>query len=164
MGVEVHDDRSKLDAILKEIAALARATVTVGVHQEEAKRDAGEFTNPQIGAVHEFGSGHIPERSFLRSTVDGGGPMAFAEQVSAKVARGQMSAGKAAEQIGVVTVGQVKQTIAHKIPPPLSPDTIAKRQEKGAHGGGLLSLGDATTPLIDSGQLVQSIQYKVEGV
>lgn len=164
MPVEVHDNRAKLDAILREVHKLAGAVVTVGVHGDDAQRKDDSETNPEIGAKHEFGSGHIPERSFLRSTVDGGKPMEFAEQISAKVARGQMSADRAAQQIGVVTVGEVKQTIAAKIPPPLSEQTIKRRLEKGAHGGGLASLGNSTTPLIDTGQLVQSIQYKVEGV
>lgn len=165
MSVEVQDNRAKLNAILREVHKLARATVTIGVHGDNAQRnDDSEFTNPQIGAVHEFGSGRIPERSFLRSTVDSGKPMDFAEQVSAKVARGQMTADRAAQQIGVVTVGEVKQTIAAKIPPPLSEQTIKRRLEKGAHGGGLASLGNSTTPLVDTGQLVQSIQYRVEGV
>jgi hypothetical protein len=164
MSVEVQDNRAKLDAILREVHKLAGAVVTVGVHGDNAQRKDDSETNPEIGAKHEFGSGHIPERSFLRSTVDSGKPMEFAEQVSAKVARGQMTADRAAQQIGVVTVGEVKQTIAAKIPPPLSEQTIQRRLEKGAHGGGLASLGNSTTPLVDTGQLVQSIQYRVEGV
>lgn len=164
MPVQVQDNRAKLDAILREVHKLAGATVTIGVHGDDADRKDGEFTNPQLGAVHEFGSGRIPERSFLRSTVDSGKPMEFAEQVSAKVARGDMTAEKAAQQVGVVVVGQVKQTIKNKIPPPLSEQTIKSRMAKGAHGGGLASLGNSTTPLIDTGQLVQSIQFRVEGV
>lgn len=164
MAVQVIDNRAVYDRIMREVEKLAGAVVTVGIHGDQAQRKDGEFTNPQLGAVHEFGGGNVPERSFLRSTVDGGGPLETAEQLSADVARGKLSADKAAQRLGVMTVGQVKQTIASKIPPPLSPDTVKKRMEKGAHGGGLASLGGATTPLIDTGQLVQSIQYKVEGV
>jgi len=164
MAVQVIDNRAVYDRIMREVEKLAGAVVTVGIHGDKAQRRGDDETNPEIGAKHEFGSGNIPERSFLRSTVDGGGPLETAEQLSADVARGKLTAAKAAQRLGVVTVGQVKQTIASKIPPPLSPDTVKKRMEKGAHGGGLASLGGATTPLIDTGQLVQSIQFKVEGV
>ena len=164
MSVEVQDNRAKLDAIMREVHKLAGATVTVGVHGDNAARKDDTETNPEIGAKHEFGSGNIPERSFLRSTVDGGKPIEEAEKVSAKVARGQMSAAQAAERVGVKTVGLVKDTIGARIPPPLSEQTIKRRLETGAHGGGALSLGSSTTPLVDTGQLVQSIQYRVEGV
>lgn len=164
MSVEILDNRTVQDRIMREVASLARAVVTIGIHQQEETRQGGDITNPQLGAVHEFGSDHIPERSFLRSTVDSGKPMEFAEKVAAKVAQGQLSAHQAANQVGVTVVGQVQQTIKAKIPPPLSDRTLKTRMAKGAHGGGVGAMGGAVTPLIDSGQLYASIQHKVEGV
>jgi hypothetical protein len=164
MSVEVQDNRAKLDAIMREIKRLDNAFVTVGIHGDKAQRKDDNETNPEIGAKHEFGSGNIPERSFLRSTIDGNKDLQEEmEQLSAAVARGQIRARVAAERLGLSAVDKVKRKIQAKIPPPLSPETIAKRAEKGAHGGGVGSMGGSTTPLIDSGQLIQSIQFKVGG-
>lgn len=162
-GVTITDNRRLYDAIQREVAKLRGAVVTVGIHGDDAGRDGGTLTNPQIGAIHEFGSGRIPERSFLRSTVDGSDLIATtAEQSASDVAHGKASADKAANRLGVVAVGAVKRTIQSRIPPPLSQQTLERRAAKGAHGGGLASMGGAATPLIDSGQLIQSIQYRAE--
>jgi hypothetical protein len=162
-GVTITDDRRLYDAIQREVAKLRGAVVTVGIHGDDSRRDDGAQTNPQIGAIHEFGSGRIPERSFLRSTVDGSDKIVkTAEQAASDVAHGKLSAEKAANRVGVVAVGAVKRTIQSRIPPPLSQQTLERRAAKGAHGGGLASMGGAATPLIDSGQLIQSIQYRAE--
>ena len=65
-GVEVTDDRRVLDRILREVAKLGGATVTVGVHGDTGIHGDGPETVAQVSATHEFGSGHVPERSFLR--------------------------------------------------------------------------------------------------
>ena len=164
-GVQVTDDRRVLDRIMREVAKLRGATVTVGVHADAGVHGDGPETVAQVAATHEFGSGRVPERSFLRSTVDGNPkPMIQAQKAAAAVCRGSLSAHDAAEQIGVVTVGAVKETILSRIPPPLAPSTVQRRLEKGEHGGGLASKSDALTPLVDTGQLIQSIQYRTEGV
>lgn len=164
MGVEVvRDDRRRLDAILREVDRLKRATVTLGIHGDAGQHEGAGVTVAQVGAFHEFGTSDVPERSFLRATVDGDRTiMETAEDAVRAVATGDMSAEKAANRVGVVGVGAIKRRIQSRIPPPLSEATVARRQAKGAHGGGLASMGNALTPLIDSGQLIQSIQYRAE--
>lgn len=162
--VTITDDDKLYRKILREVGKLKSATVTVGVHGSAGMHsDSGE-TVAQIAATHEFGADRIPERSFLRSTVDGNPkPMIALQNAASSVCKGELTARQACETVGIVTVGAVKETILHKIAPPLSPATVAKRKEKGAHGGGLASKADATTPLVDSGQLINSITHVVSG-
>lgn len=163
-GVTVSDNRRAYDAIMREVKRMGRATVTIGIHGDAGQhREAEGMTVAQIGAVHEFGTAEIPERSFLRATVDGDATIAeYAENQVREVATGKTDATKAANRIGLVAVGAVKRRIQTRIPPPLSEATRVKRTAKAAHGGGLAGMGGAQTPLIDSGQLIQSIQYRAE--
>ena len=162
MASVVQDDRRVWDRILGQLAKLRRTSVTVGVHADATVRDDGG-SNAMIGAVHEFGTSRIPERSFLRATVDTDKTViTFAQQQAAKVAQGQETAAKAGERIGIMTADRVKRRIRSHIPPPLSPKTVERKLAKGSHGGGLASkAGDAAAPLIDSGQLINSINYEV---
>ena len=159
----VHDDDRKLRKILREVAKLRGATVTIGVHGTGGTYPDGQ-TVAEVATIHEFGAGRIPERSFLRSTVDGNPkPMIEAQKSAANVCRDLISARQCAERIGLVTVGAVKETILSGIAPPLSQQTIQSRMKKGEHGGGLASKAGATTPLVDTGQLIGSITHEVTG-
>lgn len=163
MAVEVIDNRSAWDRILRELKELRRTVVTVGVHDDASARPGDDLTNPQLAAIHEFGAGRIPERSFLRATIDQDRRVeTFARDQAAEVAAGLRPAQQAGERIGVMATAAVKQRIRSHIPPPLAAVTIERKLEKGAHGGGLASMaGSAAAPLIDTGQLINSITYKV---
>lgn len=62
--------------IQKQALKMSRGkAVAVGIQGSEAELvdpKHGEMTNVELGAIHEFGTqdGHIPERSFIRSTFD----------------------------------------------------------------------------------------------
>lgn len=167
-GVTITDDDRKLRALMREVAKLRRAVVTVGVHEDTGLHDGSTETVASIAALHEYGAPDhkppIPQRSFLQSTVDNSPlPLETAQQAAADVCNGVITARVACERVGVVTAGAVKRTIHAGIRPALAPATVKRRMEKGAHGGGLASHGDSTTPLDDSGQLLRSITHKVSG-
>lgn len=138
------------------------AVVKVGVQgaQGAANHQDGRLTVAQIAQVHEFGkvihhpklgrTTVIPERSFLRATID---------QYAAALARrnvllvqgymlGKFELHSALELLGQYVVGLIKQRIALGIPPPNRPSTIARK--------------GSSKPLIDTGQLRNSITHKVE--
>lgn len=128
--------------------------VTVGIQGTEAA-ETREFgvNNASLAAVHEFGSrdGRIPQRSFLRSTVD-----RERERIQRLLERGARRAvtGEAVERalglVGEFTRGQMVRTIDQSIDiKPLAQSTIARRR----YGG--------TTPLVDEGILKRSITWKV---
>jgi phage gpG-like protein len=115
--------------------------------------DEREVSLPVIAAIHEFGSPEhgIPERSFLRTGVRRGLPKFHALNAVTlkKVVEGKMTFDQAREKLGVVAVGEVKREFTVGKFVPLKPATIKRK--------------GSSRPLIDSGQLRQSITYQLEG-
>jgi len=121
--------------------------VAVGIQGDDASEDHEGMTNAQLGAIHEFGLG-VPERSFIRSTFDENNAFQTRMDVLAKVA---LSGGTAKGQL--IIVGEQARTailrkIKSHIPPPLAESTVAHKKGE-------------TTPLIDTGQLWNSISYEI---
>jgi len=166
MAIE-KDDKRAWDAMLREFGHLRKLIVTVGVNENAKPHtdDDGKevMSMPMLAAIHEFGDAEIPERSFLRSTfeVRDDDWQAAMEKQMAKIARGSQTGNGAAVFLGVIASADVKKTILANIKPNLAPMTIAKRMKKGKHGGGAALHAGATTPLIDSGQLLASITFEV---
>ena len=128
--------------------------VVVGIRQEAGAQVVdGEFTLAEIAAVNEYGSedGHIPERSFLRSTYDEGRERyaGLAQQAVTDHVDGRRDIRQGLERLGMVGVADVQERIRRGIPPANAPSTIARK--------------GSDKPLIDTGRLRQSIDYVVEG-
>ena len=152
------------EAIKKRIDALhgGGAVVKIGVqgHQAAANHQGKHLTVAQIATIHEFGKVIrqprmrrtivIPERSFLRATVD-----LYREAIQRRnvlltqgFVLGKFALRAALDLLGMYVVGLVKQRIANGIAPPNSPWTIAQK--------------GSSKPLIDTGQLRNSITHQVE--
>lgn len=126
--------------------------VDVGLLENADPRDS-EMDNVAIGTVHEFGSSkaNIPERSFIRSTVDE--KERTYKKLLSKVAGdvidhksdGPLKPGLNA--VGSKVKSDIRSKIRGQIPPPNAPSTISKK--------------GSSTPLIDSGQLVQALDHEV---
>jgi phage gpG-like protein len=139
------------------------AYVQVGVVGREAAalHKKSSLTVAQIATIHEFGATfrgkhgnliRIPERSFLRATVDeySGAIQQRATAFGRGVVLMKFTPTQAMSLLGEYVVGLIKQRIANGIAPANAPSTIARK--------------GSSTPLIDSGQLRGSITYKIEGV
>lgn len=150
---------------IKERARMLRdtgAVVSVGVQGQQgaANHQDSRLTVAQIATVHEFGkvihhpklnrTTVIPERSFLRATIDQYQQAILRRQVLLQQGfiLGKFPLKPAMELLGQYVVGLIKQRIANGIAPPNSPWTIAKK--------------GSSKPLIDTGQLRNSITYKVD--
>ncbi len=184
----VKDDRREWDRLRRAVDALGRVQVTVGIHGADGARKDGEFTNVQIGAVHEFGSpeNKIPARSFIRAGIDEGADQIrqAGEELAQRVIDGTLRARQAADQIGLFAVGHIQARMAQGLKPNLAHSTIMQRLAKSRKGRAALkalasavrnpeSKGAANKlakfagvaaqikPLIDTGQLRQSIAHKV---
>lgn len=136
--------------------------VVVGVRQEKGSdvADGDDINLAQIAAIQEFGSPdqRIPERSFIRSTIDErtsdykrGLDRAATAGIEAAVAGGP-AAGTAAITLQLRRLGQeAADDVAAKIrdlrDPPNSPFTIARK--------------GSSNPLIDTGRLMASIDAEV---
>jgi phage gpG-like protein len=103
----------------------------------------------KIAAVHEFGAPNrnIPERSFIRATYDEN--LTKLQQIQevelSKILLGQSKVRESLARMGEWLAAKMKNKIRQHIPPPLSSKTIAAK--------------GSNVPLIDSGQLIQSITH-----
>lgn len=105
----------------------------------------------EVAVVHEFGAGPVPQRSFIRATIDE--RRADIEAEMANLARGVVS-GKidgrgALDLLGQKVAGWCQARIAAGIAPALKPATIRRK--------------GSSTPLVDTGQLRSAITWRVEG-
>lgn len=141
-----------MDSFLKEIMELEKnPSVKIGVMQEEASR-SDELDNVSLMSIHEFGSsdGKIPQRSIIREGTDSNVDNAFALEVKEydKTIRGKSTINKMVQKTGVFMEGEFKRRFNKKYLTPNAPETIRKKK--------------SDTPLIDTGQLRQSIKSKVK--
>jgi hypothetical protein len=163
MTISVKVDRVK--SLQEIVRRMGDKSVTVGIRGGgERAPVAGEsshdgLTNAQIGYINEFGSAveNIPARPFLMPAVTG--TSADVKKIldsNSKVIFETLDAGMVDAALG--KVGEhVKQTAKKNITKsvgmkPLSKRTLKERKERGFSG---------TKPLIESGQLVNSIDYVV---
>ena len=102
-----------------------------------------------IAAIHEFGLGYMPQRSFLRSAYDENLPVI--DKMIQRVANGAvfgLGTNAALNQLGNVVQGMVQRKIVDGPFVPNSPATIKRKK--------------SSKPLIDTGHLRQSIRYVIE--
>lgn len=113
-----------------------------------------EGTVAHYAAINEFGSadGHVPERSFIRSTMTARASAytaamdrAIRRAITQGLDRGTTLTliEGSLQRLGVIVVGDIQQAIANGIGPANAPSTV---RQKGS-----------TTPLIDTGALRQAI-------
>lgn len=145
-----------LAAALNSVLSLAGVTVTAGIQGQAAPGDSADGEPGELGELvmiataHEYGLG-VPERPFMYTTVVRYGTE-WAQAwdgvvVSATHGDGQQVESKL-RRLGVAMVGNVQQTITDG---PWEPNTLEWVAAKGSD-----------RPLIDSGQMRQSIRAQVE--
>lgn len=138
---------------LRELGNRLKSTrrVRVGVQGSEASRPhGGKATVADIGAIHEFGLGNNPVRSWLRGWYDEN-ESKIAEDIRngfRKVIAGDISIDTLCEALGLRFVSGIQERISAGIAPPLSPETIARKE--------------SSTPLIDTNLFRSSITFVVE--
>jgi len=104
-----------------------------------------------IAAFNEFGTDSIPERPFMRQTIESNSNRI--KQTAKKLLTGvvslKMSKKDALGKLGVLVSGLMKSQIVNGQFAELSPSTLKKKTPK-------------TKPLIDTGQLRSSIDWEIE--
>lgn len=148
MGLNVRDTDKGLKALMKKLSG-ASGKVAIGVLGSTAGKSHGATTLYDVAAANEFGTSRIPERSFLRATLDlhHAKVVAFCKKQGALVVRGEITNETALERIGLFVQGLIQARIAAGIAPANAPSTISAK--------------GSSKPLIDSGQLRSSITYEV---
>lgn len=142
----------------KGIKALLRRVknpgmVDVGIIEAKG-HNGSDLNTAEIGYVHEFGSpkNNIPERSFIRSTVHGSGQkevVALSRRLLKKIVDGTMEQKKALGLLGALGADLISQKIVSIRNPPNKPSTLRGKKPR-------------TNPLVDTGQLKNSITWRVQ--
>jgi len=142
-----------LEEILERQRKLGKGAVTVGLHSQ-APGEGGARAQSEvvtIGTVHEFGSsdGSIPERSYLRSTMDERRDAIadLQQKTEAKVAAGNLSPDQGLGILGAFAASAVQAKIVAIREPGLAEETIRRKGHD--------------NPLIASGQLKGAVTYVV---
>lgn len=167
------DDVAK---ILRSIADLTAKTVLVGIPESEAPRDDTEpVNNAALGYIHEHGSpaNNIPARPFLIP-----GVTSAQERVTGKLKGAAKAAlegkadgvGKGLHAAGLVAQAAVRDKLNSGDFEPLSDATLRARARRGRQGAidelasraaGNAPSTETAKPLVDTGQLRNSINYVI---
>lgn len=138
---------NRLRELQRRISANKEAAV--GLPADAGKHPDADMSYAQLGAIHEFGAGPIPERSFLRV------PLRAAQDELAKhfrqmmpmVAKGDMTMEQALNAIGARAASVSQEAIQAGISPPNTAETVARK--------------GSSKPLMDTGALRRAITWVV---
>lgn len=165
---------AKFEQFVAKLKDLGRVEVFIGVlasgdaqkpHHPPSRptSDGGESpvrlsvpTQVDVATWNEFGvtidgEEHVPERSFLRATIDLRHPQITSQAAKEfrEVIIGKRSVRDAYERLGAFTVGLIQERISRGIAPENADST---KDRKGS-----------STPLVDTGQLRSAITHEVRG-
>lgn len=141
--MKINDKRMK--KIFNELKFLEKAYTLVGI--QEGNSQVKGLLVSQIAFWNEFGTKHIPERSFIRAWFDSN--ISTIQQrahfLYGKVLDGKMNAKTALATLGQWVQDRIRKSILEFTSPPNAPMTI--RRKGSSH------------PLIDTGQMLNSIHH-----
>lgn len=154
--MKVKDKDLGYAALVRRVYSLDSPKVSVGIHEEDGAKeheDAG-MTVVALGAIHEFGLGNVPERSFIRAWFDENQDRAkeALRRLMVSVVDGKRQPKQALDLFAQWALGEMQKRMAAGIPPALQPETVRKKTRAGKKG---------ETPLIDTGQLRSSLSYEI---
>lgn len=152
-------DFSKLDELVRRIEA-GKATVSIGVHAEDASRvDPGSgLTNAKLANIHEYGTEHLPARSFVRAPLRENKQKyrALGATLMRKYIKGEITnLQQAIMPLGLTMLSDMQARLLRSIAPPLQDATV---EAKKRHG-----YPRPHVPLYATGSLYASIKVKYEG-
>jgi len=152
---EVEDKDLGWKQLFTQFTSSKETRVLVGLLRSAGEHKSGNGGKPisvaQLGAIHEFGApgAGIPERSFMRTAVDEGRSKLnkLVDKLAKMVVDGDANEEKALGILGETVKNMMKAKIRSGLKPPNSPATIRRK--------------GSSKPLIDTGQLINSINWEV---
>lgn len=141
--------KNRIPQVKAKVKVWDGKAITIGVHSDAGAHDGGKvpISLGELAAIHEFGLGP-PARPFISQWAE----LKLAEGIEtfndvwARVVVSDLDPATAFRRIGEWCVGSCKQHMANGILPPNAPATVARK--------------GSSTPLIDTGQLRNSIAWK----
>ena len=157
----VRDEDRGYEDLLQRVRAMQNKSIEVGIFESKGselypdatflgKLAGSAVTVLDVAIWNEFGTDHIPERSFIRAWFDENAAKTkeAVRLMLIAVKQGKYTPEQALELIAQRFVAEIQKRMAEGIPPPNAPATI---EMKGSD-----------KPLIDTGQLRSSITYVVK--
>lgn len=134
-------DENNVDKFMEKLKEILDARIEVGILQ------SGGVLN--IAIIHEYGSAHIPERSFIRGTFDSRKKQIEqeGERLLKEVIEKDLDANRFFQSYGDYLVKQVRDYMHELQSPPNAPSTQKKK--------------GSANPLIYKGKMVESIEWRV---
>ena len=138
-------DTDNTDEFLKMLNSMIKNEVTIGLHGDVG----GDILSR--GIYNEFGTDKIPERSFIRAGFDTEKNNISNDmiKIAERVVDGQIKVKTGLNLLGDATKGRIQEFAVDLSDPPNAQATI---DAKGS-----------SNPLVDTGQMIGSIDYKVKG-
>lgn len=143
--------------ILNELGKAESAYVKVGFQvgsqtknqRKGARKKKGGQSMPEIAAQNEYGTRIIPARPFMSTAVDAnrGQINDYIKKQYGRILDGKSTVNKSLGLIGQLMTGLIQKRIRFITYPPNAPSTIARK--------------GSSKPLIDFGQMIQSVRYVV---
>lgn len=145
MSVVIQDRDNGFRQLLVNVRKFGRFTVRVGVSDAPHEGSPG-MSIADVGTIHEYGLG-VPRRSFLRGWVDEN-ERGIVAWLRSAVLRAILGGADAADAFGRHAVAGIRARIRRHIPPALEDATVKRK-------------GGNDTPLVDTEQLIDGIEYEV---
>jgi len=123
--------------------------VAIGLMPQNEERHSGRKTNTAVGHYHEFGTSHVPKRSFLRTPLEKNA-REYTNYIKSKGFNILWGSNKRRDVLMYVATkyrADVLNHIASNIPPKLADSTIAKKGHDLA--------------LVDTGQMRDAIDIEL---
>lgn len=116
-----------------------------------------------VASIHEFGWGPIPARPFMRPTMNAQRTTWQRNFLSGfkAVANGQVTTKQVLEQMGMKISAQIKESISSVTSPALQESTVEARLRKLTAGVAATAKSSIAKPLVATGQMLNSVDYKV---
>ncbi len=154
--MKVTDTDRGASYLIKRAAEMAnRVKLSVGVPENAGQYPDGTDVS-KVAAVHEFGLGTAPPRSFIRGWFDGKGAHYFGVRL-AEAAQESLMQGTSfdalLQELGAQYVAQVRERMDAHISPELQDATVRRKRAKGS--------STPETPLEDTHRLRAAIVAKV---
>jgi hypothetical protein len=139
-----------------------------GLHHKDADGKASPLTIGEIAVVNEFGTedGHIPARSFVRSTFDRmrAELQADAFKLLLKIVLDRkMTVEDALNILGLKLATGIKKTITEGagVAPPNAPSTAKAKVPASSKGAKRQKAIDGARPLVDTGAMLAALSWAV---
>lgn len=141
---------NRIPDLLNELEYLATHFVEIGIFSDSNREDGTPML--MIAFTHEFGMQNIPERSYLRAGFDANLDKIQREFefLLSQVLELKITGKSALDLIGASVTTKIQDFLVELKEPPLAESTI---RAKGS-----------SNPLIDTGQLMNSITWKITEV